>query len=273
MLLAQLARSTFYYQLGVLAAGDPDAELKTTMSAIYKRHRGNYGYRRITDALRMESGHVVNNKKVFRILGELGLRSTQRPKKYKSYKGDVGTAAPNLLQRQFATTGPNIKWATDVTELKCDGQKLFVSPVIDLFNGEIIAVQMHTRPKFELVTKMIKKAFAKLRPGDKPMLHSDQGWHYRMKQYQATLVKHGVVQSMSRKANCYDNAVMENFFGIMKSEMFHGKKFSSIDKLRKAISAYIKYYNNDRIKSRLKGLSPVKYRAQYQAAQHLNCPT
>ncbi|MDB5959841.1 MAG: transposase, partial [Massilia sp.] len=169
----------------------------------------------------------------------------------------------NLLQRQFAADGPNIKWTNDVTEFNCAGIKLYLSPVLDMYNREIIAYQMNTRPKFELVSKMIKKAFAKLRPQDKPMLHSDQGWHYRMKEYRETLAKHGVVQSMSRKANCYDNAVMENFFGILKSEMFHGKTFSSIDKLRKAISAYIKYYNNDRIKSRLNGLSPVKYRTQH----------
>jgi putative transposase len=263
LLLAQLARSTFYYQLKVLGADDPDAALKVTMGAIYQRHRGNYGYRRVTDELRLDHGYRINNKKVSRILGELGMRSIQRPKKYKSYKGEVGTVAKNLLNRDFTADGPHKKWTTDVTEFKCAGIKLYLSPVLDMYNGEIIAYQMNTRPKFELVSKMIKKAFAKLRPADKPMLHSDQGWHYRMKEYCETLTKHGVVQSMSRKANCYDNAVMENFFGILKSEMFHGKTFSSIDKLRKAITAYIKYYNNDRIKSRLNGLSPVKYRTQH----------
>ena len=236
------------------------------MRAIYKRHRGNYGYRRVTDELRQDFGYTINNKKVFRILGELGLRSTQRLKKYKSYKGEVGTAADNILQRQFEADAPNVKWATDVTEFNCDNQKLYLSPVLDLYNGEIIAYQMHTRPKFELVSKMIKKAFAKLRPQDRPMLHSDQGWHYRMTQYKETLAAHNVVQSMSRKANCYDNAVMENFFGILKSEMFHQQKFTSIDKLRKAIKDYIEYYNNDRIKSKLKGLSPVKYRTQHATA-------
>lgn len=260
--MAQLARSTFYYQLKVLEADDADAELKKTMRVIYKRHKGNYGYRRVTDALRQDFGYTVNNKKVFRILGEMGMRSTQRPKKYKSYKGEVGTTANNILDRKFEADKPNTKWTTDVTEFKCAGQKLYLSPVLDMYNGEIIAYQMNTRPKFELVSKMIKKAFAKLRPQDKPMLHSDQGWHYRMKEYREALEKRGVVQSMSRKANCHDNSVMENFFGILKSEMFYKKKFSSIDELRKAITAYIKYYNNDRIKSRLKGLSPVKYRTQ-----------
>lgn len=259
-MLAQLARSTFYYQLKVLEAGDADAEIKETVGAIYKRHKGNYGYRRVTDALRQEFGYIINNKKVFRLLGELGMRSTQRPKKYKSYKGEVGTTADNILDRKFEAAEPNTKWTTDVTEFKCDGQKLYLSPVLDMYNGEIIAFEMNTRPKFELVSKMIKKAFAKLTPQDKPMLHSDQGWHYRMKEYREALAQRGLVQSMSRKGNCHDNAVMENFFGILKCEMFYQQKFDCIDKLRKAITAYIDYYNNDRIKSRLNGLSPVKYR-------------
>lgn len=267
LLLAQLARSTFYYQMKVLTAPDADAALKATMGAIYRRHKGNYGYRRITDELCQDHGYRINNKKVFRLLGTLGMRSTQRPKKYKSYKRDVGTAADNILDRQFEADAPNVKWVTDVTEFKCAGQKLYLSPVLDLYNGEIIAYQMATRPKFELVSKMIKKAFAKLRPEDKPMLHSDQGWHYRMQRYRDTLAQRGLVQSMSRKANCHDNAVMENFFGILKAEMFHGQKFSCINKLRKAVAAYITYYNNDRIKSKLNRLSPVKYRTQLAAGQ------
>jgi putative transposase len=266
LLLAALARSTFYYQLKVRATADPDVALKETMRAICKRHRGNYGYRRVTDELRQDFGYTINNKKVFRILGELNLRSTQRPKKYKSYKGDVGTTADNLLQRQFVADAPNVKWVTDVTEFKCDNQKLYLSPVLDLYNGEIIAYEMNTRPKFTLVSKMIEKAFTKLAPQDKPLLHSDQGWHYRMKQYCAVLAKRGVQQSMSRKANCYDNAVMENFFGILKSEMFYKQKFANIDKLRRAIRQYIDYYNNDRIKSKLDRLSPVKYRLKHAMA-------
>ena len=134
--------------------------------------------------------------------------------------------------------------------------------MLDLYNGEIIAFQMHKRPKYELVGRMIKKALARLGPDEKPMLHSDQGWHYRMKQYTEALRERGLQQSMSRKANCYDNAVMENFFGILKSEMFYKQKFESINQLCRAIAAYIRYYNEERIKSRLGGLSPVQYRTR-----------
>ena len=259
---AKLPRSTYYYQRIVLAAGDKDAQLKVMLASIFERHKGNYGYRRMTAALRQALGKAINNKKVYRLLGELDLRSTQRSKKYKSYKGDVGAAAANVLQRQFDATAPNTKWVTDVTEFKCAGEKLYLSPVLDLYNGEIVAYQMQKRPKYELVGRMIKKAFAKLGPGEKPLLHSDQGWHYRMKQYTEALRERGLEQSMSRKANCYDNAVMENFFGILKSEMFYKQKFDSINQLCRAIVAYIKYYNEERIKSRLGGLSPVQYRTR-----------
>lgn len=259
---ADLARSTFYYQLALLALGDKDAVLRRRLAAIFHRHKGNYGYRRITAALNYGREKKVNNKKVYRLLGELQMRSTQRPKKYKSYKGDVGKAAGNVLNRKFQADKPNTKWVTDVTEFKCAGEKLYLSPVLDLFNGEIIAFEMHSRPKYELVGKMIKKAFAKLAPADKPLLHSDQGWHYRMKEYRDALATQGMEQSMSRKANCHDNAVMENFFGILKSEMFYKQKFATIKDLRNAITAYITYYNHHRIKARLGWLSPVQFRTQ-----------
>lgn len=266
LLLAQLARSTFYYQLKIMGAEDKDAQLKMTLGVIFHQHKGNYGYRRISDALRSEHTRIVGTRKVYQLLGEMDLRSTQRIKKYKSYKKDAGPAAANILMRHFKADAPNVKWVTDVTEFKCDGEKLYLSPILDLYNGEIIAFEMNKRPIFELVNVMLKKALAKLKIQEMPLLHSDQGWHYRMKAYVAQLKERGLVQSMSRKANCYDNAVMENFFGILKSEMFYKKKFSTIDQLRKAITAYIKYYNNDRIKSKLNGLSPVKYRTQHAAA-------
>lgn len=260
--LAKLPRSTFYYQRSVLAAGDKDAALKSTLTSIFKQHKGNYGYRRMTQALRLGVEKAVNNKKVYRLLGELNLRSTQRQKKYKSYKGEVGTTAANVLNRQFEASAPNTKWVTDVTEFKCAGEKLYLSPILDLYNGEIIAYTMQRRPKYQLVGRMIKKAFARLAPTERPLLHSDQGWHYRMKQYTEALEQRGVEQSMSRKANCHDNAVMENFFGILKSEMFYKQKFKSINELCREIVAYIKYYNEERIKSRLDGLSPIQYRTQ-----------
>lgn len=258
---AGLARSTFYYQQKVAMAGDRHIELKERIRSIYARHQGRYGYRRITAAIR-QLGNQVNHKKVQRLMGILGLKSLVRPKRYCSYKGAIGHAAPNVLQRQFHAARPNQKWVTDVTEFNVDGEKLYLSPVLDLYNGEIIAFETAKRPLFDLVGSMLKKALARLAPHEAPLLHSDQGWQYHMPAYQRLLQDRAIVQSMSRRGNCLDNAAMESFFAILKSEFFHLNKFRCIDELQAGLKHYIHYYNHDRIKLKLKGLSPVQYRTQ-----------
>lgn len=263
--LIGLARSTYYYQVDVQKAGDKYEQLKATIKAVYERHKGRYGYRRITAAI-CQLGQHVNNKTVQRLMGVLKLKSLVRPKKYKSFKGDVGQTAPNELNRQFEATAPNEKWTTDVTEFNVAGKKLYLSPVLDLYNREIIAFEMNRRPEFKLVTAMLTKAFSRLGAVDKPMLHSDQGWQYRMTAYRDELKERGMLQSMSRKGNCHDNAAMESFFGVLKSEMFYLTKFTSIEQLEAAIVDYIHYYNHDRIKLKLGGLSPVQFRTQQLAA-------
>ena len=195
-------------------------------------------------------------------MAKLGLKSLVRPKKYRSYKGEVGQAAGNVLQRQFEAKAANQKWVTDVTEFNVAGEKLYLSPVMDLYNGEIVAFETAKRPVFKLVSSMLRKALAKLRTDDKPMLHSDQGWQYRMPAYQRILRQKGMEQSMSRKGNCLDNAAMESFFAVLKTEFFYLNKFSSVEELQTGIKKYIHYYNHDRIKLKLKGLSPVQYRTQ-----------
>ena len=262
---AGLARSSFYYQQKVASTGDKHSELKQRIQDIYARHQGRYGYRRVTAAIR-QLGAQVNHKKVQRLMGVLGLKSLVRPKRYCSYKGETGRAAPNVLQRQFHAAGPNQKWVTDVTEFNVGGEKLYLSPVLDLYNGEIIAFETAKRPLFELVGSMLKKALARLAPHEAPLLHSDQGWQYHMPAYQRLLQGRAIVQSMSRKGNCLDNAAMESFFAVLKSECFHLQKFSSVDELQAALKHYIHYYNHDRIKLKLKGLSPVQYRTQPLAA-------
>ena len=153
---------------------------------------------------------------------------------------------------------------TDVTEFNVGGQKLYLSPVLDLYNGKIVAYEMARRPLFDMINTMLKKAFAKLGPRDQPILHSDQGWQYQMPVYSRLLKQKKVRQSMSRKGNCLDNATMESFFGTLKSEFFYVNRFRNIDELQSGIKAYIHYYNHDRIKLRLRGLSPVQYRAKYK---------
>ena len=185
-----------------------------------------------------------------------------RSKKYRSFKGEVGVAAPNVLARDFSASAPNLKWVTDVTEFKVLGQKQYFSPVIDLFNGEVISYELKPSPILSLVTGMLDKAFLKLEPGQKPILHSDQGWHYRHQGYQRALKARGLQQSMSRKGNCLDNAVAENFFGHFKEEFLRQRTFTSVNQFKTELDAYIHWFNHDRIRLKLKGLSPVDYRTQ-----------
>ncbi|MEV5027385.1 IS3 family transposase [Paenibacillus sp. LPE1-1-1.1] len=261
--LAGVKRSTFYYLVKQFGKPDPDEDLKVLIQSIYEEHQGHYGYRRIGDEL-FNREHRVNHKKVQRIMKELGLKSVVRRKRYRSHKGTVGKIAPNVLDRNFQAEKPNEKWVTDITEFKLCGEKLYLSPVLDLFNGEIITYTIGSRPTYSLVSEMLNKAFKRLSREDELLLHSDQGWHYQMKQYQHALKKQGITQSMSRKGKCYDNAVMENFFGIMKSEFLYLNEFESVDHFKQELERYIDYYNHKRIKSKLVGMSPVQYRAHAQ---------
>ena len=257
-----MARSSFYYYQKQSLLTDKYKTVKELIKSIYHRHKGRYGYRRITDELQ-NKGIIINHKTVFRLMKLLGLKSIIRVKKYKSYKGENGKIAPNILERNFKATAPNQKWATDITEFNVSGNKLYLSPIIDLFNQEIISYELTERPVFNQVVMMLKKAFRKTPNGTNLILHSDQGWQYQMKQYQYLLKERGITQSMSRKGNCLDNAIIENFFGILKSELFYLKKYKSINELKQEIIEYIKYYNNERIKSNLNKMSPIQYRAHY----------
>lgn len=257
---AGLARSTFYYQ-GKALLTDKHADLKDRIRSIYHKHQGRYGYRRITAALG-RTGERVNHKKVQRLMQLMGLKSLIRVKKYRSYRGDEGLASPNLLKREFKAQAPNQKWATDVTEFNVKGQKLFLSPVMDLYNGEILAYQTNRRPEFNMVSRMLEQAFGRLNQGDKPILHSDQGWQYRQPTYRHMLAEKNIEQSMSRKGNCLDNAAMESFFGTLKSEFFYLESFESVEQLASGLENYIAYYNQERISLRLNGLSPVQFRTQ-----------
>jgi transposase InsO family protein len=259
--VADLPRSTFYYQRQALQVQDKYESLKKQIRALFEQHKGRYGYRRITAALR-QMGTLINHKAVQRLMGELGLKSLVRPKKYRSYRGVLGRIAPNVLQRQFQAERPNQKWVTDVTEFKVAGEKLYLSPIMDLYNGEIVAFETSRRSLFPMVGKMLRTAIARLGNTERPVLHSDQGWQYQMPSYQHVLKDHQITQSMSRKGNCLDNAAMESFFAVLKTEFFYLNRFASIEQLQIGIAKYIHYYNHERIKLKLKGLSPVQYRTQ-----------
>jgi putative transposase len=258
---AGMSRSSYYYCCKTDQLPDADSEIKQQIQSIYHHHKGRYGYRRIRLALR-NMGVCLNHKTIQRLMGLLQLKAIGPKKHYRSYRGAVGKVAANMLGRNFKAQGPHQKWVTDVTEFNLQGEKIYLSPVLDLYNQEVVAYQIEQRPQFGLVMKMLSKAIKQLKSEDGPLLHSDQGWHYQMSAYQQALKDHGIQQSMSRKGNCLDNAVMENFFGILKKEFFYGKQFKNMASFKAELKQYIHYYNHDRIKEKLKGLSPVQYRSQ-----------
>jgi len=257
-----MARSSYYYHEKRSQTTDKYDSLKKLIKQIYHHHKGRYGYRRITLDLR-NKGIVINHKTVLRLMRVLGLKSVIRVKKYKSYKGEQGRIAPNILNREFKAERPDEKWATDLTEFNVLGKKLYLSPIIDMFNGEIVSYELSERPNFNQIIAMLKKSFKKIPDNTNLILHSDQGWQYQMKQYQRILTGKGIIQSMSRKGNCLDNSIVENFFGTLKSELYYLKKYRSLTQLKLEITEYINYYNNERISENLKGMSPTQYRAHY----------
>ena len=263
--IIKLARSTYYYHLKQLYKPDKNQDIKIEIQSIYREHKGNYGYRRINLELR-NRGYSVNHKKVQRLMKVLGLVARiRRKRKYSSYQGEIGKKAENLIQRQFEAAKPMEKCYTDVTEfaIPASARKLYLSPVLDGFNSEIIAFNLSCSPNLEQVQTMLEQAFTE-KHYENTILHSDQGWQYQHDSYHRFLESKGIQASMSRKGISPDNGMMESFFGILKSEMFYGyeKSFQSLKQLEQAIVDYINYYNNKRIKVKLKGLSPVQYRTK-----------
>ncbi len=258
-----MARSTFYYHKKQLNAADKYELEKRIITDIFHKNRGRYGYRRITLEMR-NRGFCLNHKTVSKLMLDLGLKCEVRMKKYRSYRGRVGRIAPNMLERNFKADRPNQKWATDVTEFSIHGTKCYLSPIIDLYNREIISYNISFRPTLDLVIDMIDSALAIIPDKTNLVLHSDQGWHYQHSNYQLRLKRKGVLQSMSRKGNCLDNAAIESFFGLVKSELLYLQKFNSVQHFYQELEEYIDYYNNRRIKAHLNGMSPVEYRTHSQ---------
>lgn len=263
--LGKMARSVFYYHRKRLEdrGKDRHAAERKAVASIFFEHEGRYGYRRVTAEMR-NRGFTTNHKTVQRLMSETGLKCEIRKVRYRSYRGEAGKAAPNIINRDFAADAPNRKWTTDVTQINVGGTKLYLSPILDMFNGEVVSYNISRSPNLEQVRDMLDKAFAKFDSLEGLVMHSDQGWQYRHHEYRRRLKARGVVQSMSRKGNCLDNALAESFFGTMKSELLYARKFESPDEFVKALDKYIDYYNNKRIKSRLNGKSPVQFRVLFE---------
>ena len=265
--VVDIPEATYHYHVKSFGKEDRDTELKELITHLFQKFHERYGYKRITNELK-KLGHCVNHKKVYRLMRELGLKCVKfmrKSRKYNSYKGKVGKVAKNRLSRRFNTPIPLQKLVTDITEFKCLGEeKLYLSPILDLYNGEIISFGIKKRPTLDLVMKPLDETIKIINKHAtyRTTIHSDQGWHYQHNKWVKTLKKSKIIQSMSRKATCADNASMENFFGILKQEMYYGEKLVSYEVLKRRIEDYIHWYNNERSKEKLTGLSPVEYRTQ-----------
>ena len=262
LMRVKMARSVFYYHLARLNDGDGYDDTRKRIKAIYDENRGCYGYRRVCMALRNEGCHI-NHKTVQKLMSQTGLKAKRKKRRYHSYKGHVGTVAPNIINRDFCADRPNQKWTTDVSQVCIKDERLYISPILDMYNGEIITYTLSRSPNLKMVTDMLRKAFEKYKDLDGLTMHSDQGWHYQHMRYQKMLKDNNITQSMSRKGNCLDNSMMENFFGLMKNELLYVNSFESIEEFESELKIYITWFNTKRIKLRLKGMSPAQYRAQY----------
>ena len=264
--IADLARSTFYYhQKRFDENPDPYAQVRTRIQEIFTDSKECYGHRKIWAVL-VKEGITIAKKTVLRLMQEMNIKTKVRRKRYNSHRGTVGTIAGNVLNREFTAEEPNEKWVSDVTEFAVADRKLYLSPVIDLFDTSVVSYSMSTSPNTALTNKSLTNACQGLRPGQKPLVHTDQGFQYQHVSWAAILTKHGATPSMSRKGNCWDNAMAENFFGQLKTEMFYLQKFDTVEGLEKAIDEYIHWYNFERISMRLGGLAPMEYRAKTATA-------
>ena len=281
--VSKLSKSTYEYYKSkkhlcvAQRKANKDNEILSIIKPMFEKHKSRYGYRRIILSLNKDL-HGVNHKRIQRIMRENGLFGKQAKHKYHSYKGDNGESKENLLlvkeenkdthvitfKRDFSTTGPNQKWTTDVSMFKISEGKLYLSPIMDMYDGSIISYDISISPDFNQTKRMIDGALSQYNNLNGLIFHSDQGWQYQMEPYKTWLKDRGIIQSFSRKGNCMDNSLMENFFGIMKNEMFYGEEatFNTLDELKAAMEDYIRYYNEERINTKRKGLTPLQYRYQ-----------
>ena len=263
-----LAKSTYYFEISKAdAVEERNLNLMNEIKEIFEHHKGRYGVRRIHQEL-LNCGYNVNHKRVQRLMHNMGLLGKRPKENYHSYRGKVGKVADNIIDRDFNATAPLQKWTTDVSQFNFSWGKCYISPILDMYSNEIISYDLSLHPNLEQINRMLNSAFEKFPSTEGLILHSDQGWQYQHKWFQNTLIEHGIIQSMSRKGNCFDNCIMETFFGRMKNEMYYGyeKCYDSFDNFARAVEEYIDYYNNGRIQKKTKWMPPVKYREASKCA-------
>ena len=257
-----LSRSSYYYQLWAQSQEGKHEALRRRIVEIFDTNNRCYGYRRIHTLLAQE-GVKVSEKIVRTLMEEDKLvAQPRRKRKYSSYQGEITPAPENLLERKFHADAPNEKWLTDITEFHLPAGKAYLSPIIDCFDGMIVSWTVSTRPDAEMVNVMLDMATETLDNGERPIIHSDRGCHYRWPGWLERIEKSALVRSMSKKGCSPDNSACEGFFGRIKNEMFYGRTWNGVtmDSFMETLDRYLHWYNNKRIKMSLGGMSPVQYR-------------
>ena len=258
----RMSKSTYYFELSKINVLElRNKTLMSIIQEIFTHHKGRYGVRRVYGEL-VNREFRVNHKRVQRLMRIMRLVGKRPKEKYHSYLGEVGRVADNIINRDFSTTAPLQKWTTDVSQFTFQWGKCYLSPILDMHTNEIISYDLSLHPDLKQIKRMLSKAFKRFSTFKGLVFHSDQGWQYRHDYFIGSLKEHGIIQSMSSKANCYDNGIMESFFGRLKNEMYYGHEheFVSFAEFARALKEYIYYYNNDRIQKKTGWMSPVKCR-------------
>lgn len=257
-----MARSSYFYQIKAMSSTEKYHELRSKIREIFDENKERFGYRRIHAILKSQ-GTIVSEKVIRRIMREESLTvRIRKTRKYNSYKGEISPAVENLINRDFHAERPNQKWLTDITEFSIQAGKVYLSPIIDCFDGMPVAWSIGTSPNAELANSMLKSAISTLRDDEKPIVHSDRGCHYRWSKWISIMEAADLQRSMSKKGCSPDNAACESFFGHLKTEMFYNKDWNNItiEEFIHEVDEYMNWYRKDRIKLSLGGLSPINYR-------------
>jgi len=259
--MLEIPKSSYFYQREAQARTDKYAELRDTVKSVFHENRGRYGYRRI-HAIITKNGQRVSEKVVRRIMREEKLIVPHKKRRYMSYLGEISPAVENIVARDFHAEKPNTKWLTDLTEFHIPAGKIYLSPVLDCFDGMPVSWTIGTSPDAELVNTMLDGAIDTLQENEKPIVHSDRGCHYRWPGWIERMDKAGLTRSMSKKGCSPDNSACEGFFGSIKNEMFYFKSWQnvSIEQFIDELDGYLLWYCEKRIKMSLGAMSPLEYR-------------
>lgn len=263
-----MPKSSYFYHKESQLRPDKYATLRTEVKDVFTENKSCYGYRRV-HALIKYKDMVISEKIIRRIMKEEQLVvPCKKRRKYCSYMGEISPAVENVVARDFHADAPNTKWLTDLTEFHIPAGKVYLSPIIDCFDGMIVSWTIGTNPDAELVNTMLEDAICTLDDGERPIIHSDRGCHYRWPGCISRMENAGLTRSMSKKGCSPDNSACEGFFGRLKNEMFYYRSWQgySIEQFTNEIDGYLRWYNEKRIKISLGAMSPLAYRQRKRLA-------